>query len=438
MIAAWVVSLLALTRRVYFAPTNGAPGETVAPVAPASAYFAILLDSIPVGLAAVTIDTLPDALRVTDVIDLRLPLDSGAQRYVRRGDALFSRGLRFRSATVRRTGGPAPDSVSFTLRGDSLFVRRFALRPGTMLSSDTIITAARPTAPASALGLPVVFLRPPRVGGARDVALIDPESGKVRRLKLSIVAESSMVVRDSALLDSVTATWESVITDTVRAWHVVSDRVPGPDFWIDEHGLPLHGELRPGLVLMREPFEVVSARHRAALAVGGVPGVRPPGVEVLRSAPPQWRQARMLVSNSAPFVELGDSAGPQRRVEDTLIIEVAARENRRPEVVRALGFARTAQRAGPPEGLAARTLRLARAAGVEARVVAGLVADGHGRWNRHNWVEVKANGSWIGIDPAQAQPVTAAYIRLVTGRTPGTLELLSLASRLNPRVLSFQ
>lgn len=417
---------------------SGAPREVVAPVAPASAYFAILLDSIPIGLAAVTIDTLPDAIRVTDVIDLRLPLDSGAQRYVRRGAALFSRGLRFRGATVLRTGGPAPDSVNFTLRGDSFFVRRFALRPGTLLATDTIVTAARPTAPAAALGLPVVFLRPPRVGGARDVVLLDPESGKVQRLKLSIIAESSMVVRDSALLDSVTATWESVITDTVRAWHVVSDHAPGPDFWIDEHGLPLHGELRPGLVLMREPFEVVSARHRAALAAGGVPGVRPPGVEALRAAPPQWHRARMLVSNSAPFVELGDSAGPQRRVGDTLMIEVPTKENRRPEVVRVQGFARTAQRGGPPESLAPRTARLARAAGVEVRVVAGLVADGHGRWSRHQWVEVAADGHWIGIDPAQAQPVTAAYVRLVIGRSPGTLELLSLASRLNPRVLSFQ
>lgn len=438
MLAIWALALLALTRRVYLAGTSNAPGEVVAPVAPASAYFAVRIDSVPVGLASVTIDTLSDAVRVSDVVDLRLPLDSGTQRYVRRGEAQFSRSLRFRIASLQRSGGPTPDSVTFAMQGDSVVMRRYALRRGMLLDGDTMATAGRPTLPTMSLGLAVVFLRPPRVGGARDVALIDPETGRVQRLKLSIVAESLMVVRDSATLDSVTAEWHPVDSDTVRAWHVVADHAPAPNLWVDEHGLPLQGEVRPGLELVREPFEVVSARHRAALAAASIPPVRPPGVAALRDTPPSWRRARVVVSAIGELADLADSLGAQRRSGDTLLIEALGPDAHRAVATRVVSFARTAQRSGPAESLPQRTVRLARAAGVDARVVAGVVADGHGHWYRHNWVEILTDGQWIGIDPARAAPVTAAYVRLVAGRLPGTLELLSLAARLNPRVLSVQ
>jgi transglutaminase-like putative cysteine protease len=90
------------------------------------------------------------------------------------------------------------------------------------------------------------------------------------------------------------------------------------------------------------------------------------------------------------------------------------------------------------EEVSARTARLARAAHLTARLVSGLVADGRGNWLPHTWLEVLVNGRWVGIDPARAVPVTAAYLRLVAGRAAPPLELLALKARLDPRILNVQ
>jgi transglutaminase-like putative cysteine protease len=81
---------------------------------------------------------------------------------------------------------------------------------------------------------------------------------------------------------------------------------------------------------------------------------------------------------------------------------------------------------------------LARASGLPARPVAGLVADAAGQWHPHSWAEVHL-GDWVAVDPAFGTlPAGAGHLRLSVG-SPGRLfELAALASRLRPRPLSPQ
>jgi transglutaminase-like putative cysteine protease len=80
---------------------------------------------------------------------------------------------------------------------------------------------------------------------------------------------------------------------------------------------------------------------------------------------------------------------------------------------------------------------LARAAGLEARPVAGIVAQAGG-WGRHAWAEVKLGG-WVPADPSFGMfPAGAGYVRLGAGAPADPLFLVPLAASLAPERLTRQ
>src|SRR5207302_11353989 len=79
---------------------------------------------------------------------------------------------------------------------------------------------------------------------------------------------------------------------------------------------------------------------------------------------------------------------------------------------------------------------LARAAGLPARAVAGLLYRG-GRFYYHAWPEVYL-GDWVAVYPTLDQfPVDAAHVRFVIGGLARQVELVRLIGSLKLEVLSF-
>ena len=77
---------------------------------------------------------------------------------------------------------------------------------------------------------------------------------------------------------------------------------------------------------------------------------------------------------------------------------------------------------------------LARAAGLPARTVAGLLYV-NGRFYYHAWPEVYL-GDWVAIDPLFDQfPADAAHVRLAVGGLARQVELVPLIGRLKLEVL---
>jgi hypothetical protein len=77
---------------------------------------------------------------------------------------------------------------------------------------------------------------------------------------------------------------------------------------------------------------------------------------------------------------------------------------------------------------------LARAAGIPARTVAGLLYAG-GRFYYHAWAEVYL-GDWVAVDPTFGQfPADAAHLRVTTGGLARQMELLPLTGSLKLEVL---
>ena len=77
---------------------------------------------------------------------------------------------------------------------------------------------------------------------------------------------------------------------------------------------------------------------------------------------------------------------------------------------------------------------LARAAGLPARPVAGLVDLG-GRFYYHAWPEVYL-GDWVAVDPTLDQfPADAGHVRFVVNGLARQVELLPFIGRLKLEVL---
>jgi hypothetical protein len=327
----------------------------------------------------------------------------------------------------------------------------------------------------------------------RKIDLVDPLRRALVQVEVAVLADSTLVIPDSAAMNPETQRWEPARYDTLRAWRL-SRRGDGPPttLWVDEDGLPVLGELLPGLVAERQPFEIATNAYRQTFDNGARGEARSAASSAIASRPPGLQSMLVRLArveqDSAGWARAGLTGGNQRLSADTLFLSVGAattgggnasdggiealvpggdravrlqaerivagESDPRRMTERLLAWIASEVNPAPNPGYsnARRALRtrrgdasdrailfvaLARAAGLEARPVAGIVAQERG-WNRHAWAEVKL-GDWVPADPAFGTfPAGAAYIRLVAGAPADPLYLVPLAASLAPERLTRQ
>lgn len=464
----------------------------IARVSPAAAYYTLSIGGQPVGFASLTLDTTLTTVDVTELIDVRLPDADTVLRIVQRTRSSFDRSLAFQGVTVSRSQSGERTEVRAAALGDSAMSWQSGPE-GRPARADTASVPRTTAAPPSALPLLVVALRPPAVGMLRKVGLIDPLRRTLVQVDVAVLADSTLVVPDSAAVDSVTERWEPARWDTLRAWQI-RRRGDGPPvtLWVDEDGLPVHGELLPGLVAERQPFEIATNAYRKQFADGARGDARSAASAVVRAAPPRIPSMQLLLArvhtDTAGWARADLTGGSQWLSGDTLHLAldtartgrsfagpgtlealvpsndramriqaeriVAGETDQRRIVERLVAWVSTEVVAAPNPGLpnprrALRTrqgdasdraillVALARAAGVEARPVAGIVAQAGG-WGRHAWAEVKLGG-WVPVDPSFGTfPAGAGYVRLGAGAPADPLYLVPLAASLAPERLTRQ
>lgn len=480
-----------LVRRTWFPSTGGDRESQVANISPTAAYYSLRLRDDVIGFASLTLDTSTTTVDVTEQIDLRLPDGDSLLRIVQRTRTTFDRQLGFEGVVVSRSQTGERTETRATRLSDTALI--WSSGPeGRPARPDTTIAARGTGAPASALPLLVVSLRRPVRGAIRKVNLVDPLRRTFQQVEVAVLADSTFVVPDSAAVDSASGQWKPARYDTLHAWRItIRDAGPPLTLWIDENGLPVGGELLPGLVLERQPFELATATYRARFAPGSLPVARTPGSTALRVSPPPVGLMRVLLAATARdtigwmradlsggyqafhFDSLSIGAEPvgadragidgarqalvpgrdramatmaqriaagatdQRQLAERLLAWVAteiapAAESPFPGARHAL---RT--RAGDASDRALLFCALAQAAGLEARPVAGLVAQEHG-WARHAWAEVRL-GDWVPVDPTFGTfPAGAGHARLLSGAPADPLYLTPLAALLAPERLTRQ
>lgn len=273
-ILVWVAALGWLVKREYLRPRSELLADAALRVPPGATYFSLELGGQQIGFASNSVDTLPDAIQVQDVMLLEIPVLGTVQRVEARTEALLSRRLELRSFQATMRG----DDVRFGARGE---VSGDSLLTVTVESADdrqvVVVPLDREIVLPALLPLHLVFGAEPQVGQTYAVRLFDPLILRERDIDISVVAESTLIVPDSAAFDSIATRWVPARWDTLHAWRI-SQSVSGLllNSWIDELGQVIEAESPVGFSMRRTAFEIAFEnfqRHggsaRTTLALGG-------------------------------------------------------------------------------------------------------------------------------------------------------------------------
>jgi transglutaminase-like putative cysteine protease len=485
ILLAWVGALGWLVQRHYLAGTGGGEGAHW-PVPPGSTFLSVRLGERQYGLSSLAIDTLPDGYRVTELVtvDLPQPRPNSVRRTSSRIEAHYTRRLQlvqWQGELLTERGRSTSHGV---VNGDTLL--SVVTDPVGEKPETLTVHLRRPIVLPSAMPLIAAARGLPRTGDKLNIEVYDPLDQELRIERLSVAAESVFTVPDSADYNDVLRRWRVAHADTVRAWRYEAIEHGLPvSRWVDAAGMTLRTRHALGARLDRSVFEVVNNNFRALPPPRWDTSAAAPRFELV-DGPPAPRRSLSVVARLDPDEPLpsglpGLNGGWQERTGDSITVaprsgtdttaevpgtvealigedstitgtaELVTGQERRPEVVArkltdwvhrtitlrqgsGTGSAARAlaDRAGTPEERVRLLVALARAAGLEARTVWGLVlVDSH--WQLRPWAEVRT-GVWTPADPAAATPASAARIRLSTGGQPRLLDLALRAGRLRLEV----
>ena len=507
ILGAWIVSLGWLVKREVFQPTGARLAEAALRVPPGAAYYRLAVAERQVGFASSTIDTSGTSVRVTEVLVLQVPAVGTLHRTTAMSRATLSRTLRFEGVEAKFDGDMGRFAARGLVSGDTV------LAVSLESATDSVTTRTpllRPVVLPMLLPLRLAFGGELKAGKAYTSAVFDPMLLAQRPVAVTVAAESTLVVPDSAGFDSTTMAWVAVHFDTVRAFRIEERSGGSPTTaWIDAQGHIVRAANAAGFTMERTAFELayVNFRHRDTTRVVRASANPGPGEVVATTAlvahaPPLPRRdtlsiLRARLSGAAPAGP-DFTTGRQRLVGDTLVVrrqvgggpdltagyrlparaggglapflapepwiesdDARIRAQARSIVGREADPAHAArlihdwvakQVAARVVGGAAGAVRvletrsgdcnertvlyvaLARAAGLPARPVAGLLYRG-GRFYYHAWPEVYL-GDWVAVDPTLDQfPADAAHVRFVVGGFARQVELVRLIGSLKLEVL---
>ncbi len=502
--AAWAASLAWLVKREFFRTTGERLAEAALAVPPGTDFYRVDLGGQQVGFASSTVDTFGTTLRVTDLLVLDLPVKGRWHHSRIRSIAVVNRALRLETLEADFEGDGGRFGAHAVVSGDSVLTLTLASGSDSQTARTRL---AQPVVVPSLLPVRLAFGGALKPGRTFALRVFDPLELGERDVQVTIAAESTLVVPDSAVFDSTAMAWTAAHFDTVRAFKI-SQRMQGltTSAWIDAQGRTVRATGPVGLTMERAAYEIAyqNFRHRdttrllrqgatpgpgaivsataiaagASLAATGrdelrvrLGGIDPSGLEltggrqrstgdtliVRREATAALTPAYALPARDpalAPWLAPGplvQSAAPSIRAQAREIVDgerdpavaaarlthwVATHVRKQigagvPSAGRVLARAR-----GDCNELTVLYVALARAAGLPARPVAGLVELG-GRFYYHAWPEVYL-GDWVAVDPTLGQfPADAGHLRFLVGGggLAWQVELVRYVGRLRLEVL---
>lgn len=489
VLVAWAVALAWLARRQLYRGEAAAVTAGAARLEPGGSYYAVLARGRQIGQLNISVDTMVDGVRVTEILALDLRDGDSTRQVARRADYILSRSLRLREYSLQVFGGGGPDRIDASVGDDSVLTviaqdgatdttgqGRFLLR------ADAVLPVVLPF--RVALGGRF------RAGARYALPVFDAATGTTKPLAIALAAESTLVVSDSAVWDTVANQWSAASLDTLRSLRLTRESgLLSGDAWIDPGGMIAAGELGPGVTLERGAYEIVRNNYRAqrrtasqlwrdslsgALSLAATARSPSPGrdeqsylvqfeptagrrlrsleahggrqetrddsiVVVHRVAPPDsasplpeylWQTADLPVRDTAVANTvrrvLGRARLPSR--EDSvrrLTLWIASQVTTIPAAGGGSALLALKERRGSADAKARLLVTMARAAGIPARVANGVAATAETA-RGHSWAEIWLAG-WQAADPTFGQfPASTALIRISTDRRSRPLDLLPL------------
>ena len=441
VLLAWAVALAWLAQREFAgAPTSTA--ERARGLEPGAQYFAVLAGDRQIGQLNRTLDTLVDGVRLTELLVLDVPEGDSTRQLARLLEMELTRGLRLRRL-VRSVFGIGPrERLEGVLGPDSLLsIRNFEAEApaGTVIR---LPTGPDPMLPAM-LPLRAAMDRRLAPGTRFTVPFLDLGTGATRPLEITVAAESTFVLPDSAQWSPAEERWVAVTYDTIRAFRLEHAGIGLPvETWVDGQGALVGETVGGGYVLQRSAFEIVNTQYRTVrrsetgawrrqvpgmvglVGSGKRPGAGPGSARLVLPARPGvpgsgfpnpletadwWNAPGNWLRRTWDAIAPNDSA-----LREAAAAAVAGARSGTDSVARltrwvaarigteANGFG-TAHRAlragrGSADGKARLLVSLARALRIPARVIRGVALLPDGVYG-HAWAELWI-GRWITADPA--------------------------------------
>ena len=498
IVVAWLVGLALLVRQAYFRPQLERLAEAAARVTPGAVYYGVMQNGRQVGFASSTVDTALSSISLVDYLVADLPVGGQTRRATARTDVTLSRALRMIRFSLDLEAEGPPVHAAGRVDGDTVLILAVGAGKEAAPDSQRIALNG-PVLLPTLVPLAVALTERPKVGRHYVLPVFDPTTMASRDVGFDVRAESLFVVNDSAVFDSSTARWRGVLPDTIRAWRVAAQTAGGFSGWIDELGrivetTQLGFELRrlpyavafenwradSGRVAVSDDRDILETtaiaankrmgRHVDALAVR-LSGVSLAGFDLdgqgQRLSGDTLTVRKASDSAMAPAIRgrgdlyraLRKFVAPEPLIEssDPVIVALASRIRGRERDARVIAERITTWvhdsisdriTFGVPSALQVLKSRtgdcnehtqlfvaLARAAGLPARVAAGL-AYVDGKFYYHAWPEVYFS-DWVAVDPTFGQfPADAAHLRFTIGGIARQTELLRLMGNLHIDVLS--
>ena len=325
ILAAWAVSLGWLVKLEVFRSTGARLAEAALSVPPGALFYRLDLGGQQVGFTSATLDTVPDSIRVENVFVLDVAALGKLHRTTARSIALLSRALRLQRVAVTFDGDLGKFAAHGRVLGDTI------LAVAIVSDGDSQVTRIPLNGPVTLptlLPLRLAFGGELQRGRTYTARLFDPLLLATRDVTVRVAAESTLVVSDSADLDSTTMVWLPEHFDTVRAFRIDQD-ANGVliSSWIDAQGRLVRASSPTGFAMERAAFEIAYenfrrrdtarvARSSAAPAPDEIIPVTALAAGV-RDDPPALARLRIRFSG----VGVASSAGPRQRVSgDTVEI----------------------------------------------------------------------------------------------------------------------
>jgi hypothetical protein len=323
-------------RREYFKPNAIRIREAALRIGPGAEFYTISMGGSAIGYASSTVDTTREGLGVQDLMVVDIEALGKVQRTQLSTDIRLTRDLRVRSfeATLTAPGG------TFHARGDveGDSVLAVSIDAGASSPQNTRVRLKRPIVLSSMVPLQLAFGHQLAPGQVYALPVLDPMLMEERDVTVRVVAESTLVVPDSARLDSVTRRWVPARQDTLTAWKIAEDYGGySTESWIDRQGRVVSAVSPLGFRIERTAFEMAvqnwrldaaSGRAAAATARGGPGGGGGGGGDVIAATAITANVALAPENLGVLRVRLGnvrlagfDLAGGRQLLEgDTLVV----------------------------------------------------------------------------------------------------------------------
>ena len=277
ILAAWAAGIGLLVRREYFKPAELKIQEAALRVGPGAEFYAISMGGGPIGYASSTVDTTPEGLRVQDQMVVDVEALGKVQRTQLASEIRLTRDLRLRGFDATLEAPGTAFRAQGSVEGDS--VLDVALDAGAAHPQTLRVSLRRPIVMSSLLPLQLAFGHQLAPGKEYAVRLFDPMLMEEREVTVRVLAESTLIVPDSARRDSAAQRWVPARLDTLRAWKV-AEQFSGvsTESWIDRQGRVVSSVSPIGFRMDRMPFEMAvenwrrSAATRVAAEGGGSGG----------------------------------------------------------------------------------------------------------------------------------------------------------------------